>query len=1370
MRVDPQPLRRQTSLISGHSAAQSFFGKPVGGPDDDENDDNDDTGMSEMEPELASSSEEDESDTEDANGVALLNAKFERKKRQLEAQMVDISSRHYRATTPLESIARLARISAQDLQRIIEQREQEMDIDSPVTNQRMPTTTTRSSDSGDSNEVVTPQDDSLLRINIRGSDESMEMMQRIRKPSPEPISLPYLVKDGRSLFHDNNAFRDSQKRQEDTTEISDALEQDMNDQEDDAEEDEDKFANAFRQWREDCEDLDRTREEQEKLVRQQSIEPGPEPDAPVLPQLNPFEGRRLHKYSSEYMFEQVLKESEETARIERERQEREQMKNQADMKKEAIIPNQMTSEEERRGRFRDINRLRDPDALIAVFSYEPPVDDFTENEQQIFIAAFRETPKKWGEIASLLLGRTYEDCIRHYYANKWDSRFRDNKNKKHKGVRRGRGGARGPRGRASGLMADLQLQDYQLENMSEKGRPRRAAAPTNFAEKEAEAKANLVGPSPNKKPGTLLKGDANGDAASEKPGKRQKRTGDKQGTGRKKGGQPWQNLAAVPQGAFGKENLHNMGGKTDAARAQKLEEASLLTGLHAGQHGMINPDGQVYYAPEGYVHSIPGADDLDRSKTGAQVPQQKQSASSYWSVPEQTDFVKYIGHFGRDFAAIASHMGTKTQTMIKNHFQRQIDSGSKPELQKAADEADARRLRGEDLGPPPAPTPIIKRKYENPQAPPSRPLAPHAEAMEVDDPALGARSQPKHASPPQFQSRPQFAGPPPTTQIPATRVVPSPMAAAAHPASAQLQQNARQPQHTLGSRPFLSETRPESRQGHQPDIGFRAMQEPLRGQLSQVARSHVDAQDPQYLRNLAQEQERALRMQRQYSDDQGEQPQRQNSQHRYQAQGSPLNRPLHQPPNRKPEERSLTPPVQTRAPFPGFTRPPSLGSSSFAPLSGQTPFTTIAGRSPFSGSPKREDFRPGSVPVGPPGQTSTPVSHPEPPKRSNVLSLLNNDEPDEPKPLKRDSLPSAAQRTESPISQAHPHSTSAPSVPSIRREPSFGQPSVLQSHFQRGPFGSQSSAPSPGQSSLKHEPISATQAPPSDWASAARGIGQTSQPPSAAPVLERDVRGYYQHNHRTSLLGPLGQTRAVPSPPPTLLGGIGHSRTPSLTTPTTQPGREQTRSSLAGPPPPGSHQPSQPLQPNPYGSQQPTSFSHQPSRETQNQLQHSHNSSLGNPFPSLHHRGMSRDDELRNRDEILRHNEQALRERRERQDHEMRWRRQEISDAERRRDEELFRRQQEQERQHRPPSVIQPPPFGDPSFGQRGGLDLRAQARMESEALMHEERQRQEERRRREEQIAREEELRRRQDETLNGFRRTPLGGAGFGIPPPPRR
>ncbi|KAK4948323.1 hypothetical protein LTR10_012857 [Elasticomyces elasticus] len=136
--------------------------------------------------------------------------------------------------------------------------------------------------------------------------------------------------------------------------------------------------------------------------------------------------------------------------------------------------------------------------------------------------------------------------------------------------------------------------------------------------------------------------------------------------------------------------------------------------------------------PPSYVPELPTAPDAGRpwgddpdssnsryaprgSSPPTQAPPVPKFVSSYWSVPEQQDFVKYTSHFGTDFAAIAAQMGTKTQTMIKNHYQRQVGNGNQPELENAAKEANKRRELGDEIGPPPTPTPIVKRKYDAPQ-------------------------------------------------------------------------------------------------------------------------------------------------------------------------------------------------------------------------------------------------------------------------------------------------------------------------------------------------------------------------------------------------------------------------------------------------------------------------------------------------------------------------------------------------------------------------------------------------------------------------------------------------------------------------------
>jgi serine/arginine repetitive matrix protein 2 len=93
-----------------------------------------------------------------------------------------------------------------------------------------------------------------------------------------------------------------------------------------------------------------------------------------------------------------------------------------------------------------------------------------------------------------------------------------------------------------------------------------------------------------------------------------------------------------------------------------------------------------------------------------QLPGARPGPSSYWSVVEQGDFQKCVAYFGTDWVAIASYMGTKTQTMVKNQYLRLVEGGAQ-ELERMAEEADERRNKGVDLGPPPDLSPMPPRRY-----------------------------------------------------------------------------------------------------------------------------------------------------------------------------------------------------------------------------------------------------------------------------------------------------------------------------------------------------------------------------------------------------------------------------------------------------------------------------------------------------------------------------------------------------------------------------------------------------------------------------------------------------------------------------------
>ncbi|TKA26674.1 hypothetical protein B0A50_04782 [Salinomyces thailandicus] len=70
------------------------------------------------------------------------------------------------------------------------------------------------------------------------------------------------------------------------------------------------------------------------------------------------------------------------------------------------------------------SRLLAPAEVLSAFAYAPDIEPFTDLEQLVFAQAFKETPKEMGKIASLLKGRSEKDCIHHYYASKWDARFK----------------------------------------------------------------------------------------------------------------------------------------------------------------------------------------------------------------------------------------------------------------------------------------------------------------------------------------------------------------------------------------------------------------------------------------------------------------------------------------------------------------------------------------------------------------------------------------------------------------------------------------------------------------------------------------------------------------------------------------------------------------------------------------------------------------------------------------------------------------------------------------------------------------------------------------------------------------------------------
>ena len=110
-------------------------------------------------------------------------------------------------------------------------------------------------------------------------------------------------------------------------------------------------------------------------------------------------------------------------------------------------------------------------------------------------------------------------------------------------------------------------------------------------------------------------------------------------------------------------------------------------------------------------------------------PDTKPQVSSYWSVPDQTDFYNFVRYFGTNWEAVADGMKTKTHVMvcklglcsqsnvyqgfiqIENYYHRKIQEGdSGQQLKEEAHRANALRASGTNMGPMPAPALVGNKK------------------------------------------------------------------------------------------------------------------------------------------------------------------------------------------------------------------------------------------------------------------------------------------------------------------------------------------------------------------------------------------------------------------------------------------------------------------------------------------------------------------------------------------------------------------------------------------------------------------------------------------------------------------------------------
>ncbi|USP75808.1 uncharacterized protein yc1106_03082 [Curvularia clavata] len=1225
----------------------------------------------------------------DEEDFAESEAKYNRERARLEAKRVDLSAPHLRAITPLQEIVLLSCLTVDHLPQAQPEVASAEEMDTPLPQENpvppsikaapeMPVALQPPPESTTA-DLPTPKAEDSEDVEMEDKEETEErstapatMALRLRRETsvdqetlPDLSSLPYLGSGPPTplsdIGQDRPALPDSvmdvirsklRKSIEPETNVEQTLR---------------RYAAVYKEWRLHIRPWDEEREQDEQ-DRQPSAEPllkAVTPDAQnaamtgILDGSAAPTGRRSHasRWATELDLEAVIKESLKTAEEEKlGKKDKEPRKAMADPEKEADLPLELTEAEAQRRRFIDYNFQREPGQGIFVFHYEPPEDDFTPEEHRVMVHNYKDQyAKKWGKLAEVLYKevgteRTYKDCINHYYATKWGREYKGKLRKPR--VSRKRGGGVG---RGRGAIANMDRTEVQGEDglplpVTETGRPRRSAAPT-FGPTETDFDQATGTATPGRS-----RRQTDTDGSQEKAGRRGKPSKEK--LGRKPKNMP---IAAAPVGSpvktDRKEKAFGVKVEDDASKRPLGEMAMPMHVMPMEEQVVMSSDMQQ-------LPGMPGSL-MDRPKA---QPGARPGPSSYWSVSELQDFDKNVAHFGTDWIAIANHMGTKTHTMIKNQYLRLVESG-KLDLEQVAKEADARRDRGEDLGPPPTPTPAPKRRYESTQAAPVRPIAPTPEhASPPPNPLALPKASPPHPNPASrfptiaqgpMQSKPLVptSGFPtlPETSLPSVPSIPPQQSPPAPSQRVQPQQQPQQQhhhhhhhQHSMSqSKPqpqgpragYFSDDLPpryESRPPSQP-AGSQQTHRPLQQHATPQPRVQEQHQSPVY---------RGLHYPDRETAGRSELPQDQEIQRRIHEQH--VRRISQEVPQHRPFAPSGAPPIMApvrsnsvvrspeHRPLPySHSRHPSQAQSlnqttaeAFSPGSSTSHIgQQLPPRSTILTPPVKEEPRnmtPSAIPPAQPQpllhsqmqhpQRSQPPMHNTPPpvvpkpaaepRKSNLMSLLNDTDPEEPRRKKpSEQGPPSHSSTPQQSAPIAPPPPTTQSYPSASRRPLYEDPIAVQPPYSRQSYAQQSSLPA----ATPNRPIDLTDDKPSTSRSSMRESWQTRQP-------------YHPGMAQTPQLTPIPSSQSgLPQPPPANDRMFNHrsvfaqhntprqnATPPPLTGYSNSPNPHSRTSSISGPPGsmsrhtmPGtstaqhaqamnaSAQSAQILQPNPYAQVDP---------------------------------------------------------------------------------------------------------------------------------------------------------------------------------------
>ena len=463
-----------------------------------------------------------------------------------------------------------------------------------------------------------------------------------------------------------------------------------------------EYGRLYKDWKLGVEALDQEKKLQDEAT---GATPSPVPtEAPSLVPVPVIETRRAGRATYNMSELDVLRVMEiskkETAEAE-ELRERQAQKNTsfADLQREAVVPDMLNPLDMKVTIFEDANHLIPTRKALEALAFSEPTRKLTEEEHVTFDYLYMSTPKKWGLIAEAFPKYDYQDIIKHYYITKHDPEIGKYKDKLKKISERGRpvarGRAKGLRGKPTAMMGrgvaafDGPGTDIASPPRTQAGRPRRTAAPT-FGEREAlsENDPTTTVPTPARRGGGSNRIDTGGDATSDRPPIKRTRTTQRSDKGTKRPKAPL--LAAAPGPSPSRKEMETNRSRSKS-KEPKVEEQLQPLDMEEPQV-LLLPD--VPQAPvQGIWSNGPRASNapaivetnhappqpvptgivqqqlLQQQQQQQQFSQEShgrapQQTTSYWSVPDQQDFVRLVEFYGTDWQQISQTLKTKTHTMV----------------------------------------------------------------------------------------------------------------------------------------------------------------------------------------------------------------------------------------------------------------------------------------------------------------------------------------------------------------------------------------------------------------------------------------------------------------------------------------------------------------------------------------------------------------------------------------------------------------------------------------------------------------------------------------------------------------------------------